>query len=101
VLIVAQLGRTDLRRLAALGSLLAEAHIDPAGIALIGAALPGATVLYGYQAPPGADGGPRAANRSAEDRDEEDDPVIPEPSRRSRRLRPRLPGGPDRAARWP
>jgi Mrp family chromosome partitioning ATPase/capsular polysaccharide biosynthesis protein len=101
VLIVAQLGRTDLRRLAALGSLLAEAHIDPAGIALIGAALPGGTEVYGYQAPPGADGGPRAANRSAEDRDEEDDPVIPEPSRRSRRLRPRLPGGPDRAARWP
>jgi receptor protein-tyrosine kinase len=51
VLIVAQLGRTDLRRLSALGSLLAEAHIDPAGIALIGAELPGGTDVYGYHDP--------------------------------------------------
>lgn len=49
VLIVAHLGHTDLRRLSALGSLLAEAHIDPAGIALIGAAAPGGTEVYGYQ----------------------------------------------------
>lgn len=102
VLIVAQLGRTDLRRLAALGSLLAEAHIDPAGIALIGAALPGGTEVYGYQAPPGGiDGAARAANRVRDARDAEDDPLTPQPSRRSRRLRPRLPGGPDRATRWP
>ena len=102
VLIVAQLGRTDLRRLAALGSLLAEAHIDPAGIALIGAALPGGTEVYGYQAPPGGvDGAARAANRVPHADDAEDDPLAPQPSRRSRRLRPRLPGGPDRATRWP
>ena len=102
VLIVAQLGRTDLRRLAALGSLLAEAHIDPAGIALIGAALPGGTEVYGYQAPPGGiDGAARAANRVRDARDAEDDPLTPQPSRRSRRPRPRLPGGPDRATRWP
>lgn len=51
VLLVAQLGRTDLRRLAALGALLAEAHIQPAGIALIGAVLPGGADVYGYTAP--------------------------------------------------
>jgi Mrp family chromosome partitioning ATPase len=49
VLLVTQLGRTDLRRLAALGSLLAEAHIDPAGIAMIGAHLPGGAGVYDYQ----------------------------------------------------
>jgi Mrp family chromosome partitioning ATPase len=49
VLLVARLGRTDLRRLATLGSLLAEAHIDPAGIALIGAELPGGPSDYDYQ----------------------------------------------------
>jgi Mrp family chromosome partitioning ATPase/capsular polysaccharide biosynthesis protein len=53
VLIVAHLGRTDLQRLAGLGSLLAEAHIDPAGIALIGAGLPGGPDVYSYQTPAG------------------------------------------------
>ncbi|MGH2856087.1 MAG: AAA family ATPase, partial [Solirubrobacteraceae bacterium] len=48
VLIVAHLGQTDLRRLSTLGSLLAEAHIDPTGIALIGSAAPGAAEAYGY-----------------------------------------------------
>lgn len=57
VLIVARLGRTDLRRLAALGSLMAEAHIVPAGVALVGANLPGDRHGYGYRYGPGeADG---------------------------------------------
>jgi Mrp family chromosome partitioning ATPase/capsular polysaccharide biosynthesis protein len=97
VLIVAHLGHTDLRRLSALGSLLAEAHIDPAGIALIGAAAPGGTEVYGYHQPPrggGAAAGataPRGAARA-------EDPLAPETSRRSRR---HPPGGPDRAGAWP
>jgi Mrp family chromosome partitioning ATPase/capsular polysaccharide biosynthesis protein len=51
VLVVAQLGRTDLRRLSALGSLLAEARIEPAGIVLIGAEIPGGPDVYSYQEP--------------------------------------------------
>jgi Mrp family chromosome partitioning ATPase/capsular polysaccharide biosynthesis protein len=51
VLIVAQLGRTDMRQLHALGTLLAEAHIEPAGISLIGADLPGGHTLYHYGRP--------------------------------------------------
>ena len=96
VLIVAQLGRTDLRRLSALGSLLAEAHITPAGIALIGAAAPGGTEVYGYQEPPRRSerGGQPPKSRG---RDAEKDPLAPGASRRSRRLGPRLPGG----AQWP
>lgn len=58
VLLVAQLGRTDLRRLSALGALLAEAHIDPIGIALIGAELPGGHEVYEYQAPPRSETAP-------------------------------------------
>jgi Mrp family chromosome partitioning ATPase/capsular polysaccharide biosynthesis protein len=97
VLIVAHLGHTDLRRLSALGSLLAEAHIDPAGIALIGAAAPGGTEVYGYHQPPrgGGRGAPASATRGAEP---VEDPLAPETSRRSRR---HPPGGPDRAGAWP
>jgi receptor protein-tyrosine kinase len=94
VLLVAQLGRTDLRRLAALGSLLAEAHIDPAGIALIGAAAPGGTEVYGYQAPPRSAAGGGGFTGQVPDGDE--DPLAQAPSRRSRLLRPRLPGAPRR-----
>lgn len=54
VLIVAQVGTTDTRRLSALGSLLAEAHIDPSGIALIAADVPGGPEVYSYQQAPGA-----------------------------------------------
>jgi Mrp family chromosome partitioning ATPase/capsular polysaccharide biosynthesis protein len=97
VLIVAHLGHTDLRRLSALGSLLAEAHIDPAGIALIGAAAPGGTEVYGYHQPPrgGGRGAPASATRGAAP---VEDPLAPETSRRSRR---HPPGGPDRAGAWP
>ncbi|HTU95311.1 MAG TPA: Wzz/FepE/Etk N-terminal domain-containing protein [Solirubrobacteraceae bacterium] len=90
VLLVAQLGRTDLRRLEALGSLLAEAHIDPAGIALIGATAPGGTEVYGYQAPPRSAAAGGGFATQVQDGDE--DPLTQTPSRRSRRLRPRLPG---------
>jgi Mrp family chromosome partitioning ATPase/capsular polysaccharide biosynthesis protein len=97
VLIVAHLGHTDLRRLSALGSLLAEAHIDPAGIALIGAAAPGGTEVYGYHQPPrgGGHGGSPIAPRGGAP---VEDPLAPETSRRSRR---HPPGGPDRAGAWP
>jgi Mrp family chromosome partitioning ATPase/capsular polysaccharide biosynthesis protein len=97
VLIVAHLGHTDLRRLSALGSLLAEAHIDPAGIALIGAAAPGGTEVYGYHQPPrgGGHGGSPSAPRGGAP---VEDPLAPETSRRSRR---HPPGGPDRAGAWP
>jgi Mrp family chromosome partitioning ATPase/capsular polysaccharide biosynthesis protein len=97
VLIVAHLGHTDLRRLSALGSLLAEAHIDPAGIALIGAAAPGGTEVYGYHQPPrgGGRGAPASTTRGAAP---VEDPLAPETSRRSRR---HPPGGPDRAGAWP
>jgi Mrp family chromosome partitioning ATPase/capsular polysaccharide biosynthesis protein len=96
VLIVAHLGHTDLRRLSALGSLLAEAHIDPAGIALIGAAAPGGAEAYGYHQPPhcGSRGGAASAAR---DTPRVADPLAPETSRRSRR---HPPGGPDRAGAW-
>jgi len=97
VLIVAHLGHTDLRRLSALGSLLAEAHIDPAGIALIGAPAPGGTEVYGYHKPPrgGSRGGAASAAHGAARVEE---PLAPETSRRSRR---HPPGGPDRAGAWP
>ncbi|HLH66928.1 MAG TPA: Wzz/FepE/Etk N-terminal domain-containing protein [Solirubrobacteraceae bacterium] len=49
VLIVAHLGQTDLRRLSALGTMLAEAHIHPTGIALIGSPAPGESDAYTYQ----------------------------------------------------
>jgi Mrp family chromosome partitioning ATPase/capsular polysaccharide biosynthesis protein len=89
VLMVAQLGQTNLQRLAALGSLLAEAHIDPAGIVLIGAELPGGPDVYGYQdherrlaaedelRPPG--GVPRGTVD-----DDDGDRLEPEPSREAR-----------------
>lgn len=51
VLIVAQLGRTDIRQLYALGALFAEAHIEPVGVSLIGAALPGGHTVYHYGVP--------------------------------------------------
>jgi succinoglycan biosynthesis transport protein ExoP len=54
VLIVARLGTTDVRRLAALGSLLEGAHIVPIGIALIGADVPGGRGDYKYAYGPGA-----------------------------------------------
>jgi hypothetical protein len=44
-----RLGQTHLGRLAALGSLLAEAYIEPGGIAVIGAELPGARSEYSYE----------------------------------------------------
>ena len=97
VLIVAHLGHTDLRRLSALGSLLAEAHIEPAGIALIGAAAPGGTEVYGYHEPPraGSRDGAASATRGAA---RMEDPLAPETSRRARR---HPSGGPDRAGAWP
>ncbi len=48
VLLVVRLGQTHMGRLAALGSLLAEAYIEPGGIAVIGAELPGARGEYAY-----------------------------------------------------
>lgn len=98
VLIVAHLGHTDLRRLSALGSLLAEAHIDPAGIALIGAAAPGGTEVYGYHQPPRGGGGGAAGASATRGTARTEDPLAPETSRRSRR---HPPGGPDRAGAWP
>ena len=49
VLLVAQLGQTHLGRLDALGTLLADAHIRPVGIALVGGNLPGGSSVYEYQ----------------------------------------------------
>jgi polysaccharide biosynthesis transport protein len=86
VLIVAQLGRTHLRRLAALGSLLKEAHIAPAGIALIGAELPGGRGAYAYQYQQPARSELRPALEFSASPADED----PEPQKRERpRLRER------------
>ncbi len=49
VMLVVRLGQTHIGRLAALGSLLAEAYIEPGGIAVIGAELPGARSEYTYE----------------------------------------------------
>jgi Mrp family chromosome partitioning ATPase/capsular polysaccharide biosynthesis protein len=49
VMLVVRLGQTHVGRLQALGSLLAEAYIEPGGIAVIGAELPGSRTEYAYE----------------------------------------------------
>jgi Mrp family chromosome partitioning ATPase/capsular polysaccharide biosynthesis protein len=73
VLIVARLGSTDLRRLAALGELLQDAHIVPVGIALIGADVPGGRGDYNRYGTAPDDANPLPLHRtSARAQDEPD-----------------------------
>lgn len=85
VLIVARLGSTDVRRLAALGELLQGAHIVPVGIALIGAQVPGARGdydRYGAEPPDGVN--PLPLRRTDDHR--EDEPVAHDPKPRVGRV---------------
>jgi Mrp family chromosome partitioning ATPase/capsular polysaccharide biosynthesis protein len=82
VLIVARLGSTDMRRLAALGELLQGAHIVPVGIALIGADVPGGRVDYARYGPDGSDDANPLPVRRTGARPPDD----PDASRRQRRV---------------